>query len=361
MSINLKDANVIKCLSYNAHSSIGGSVEKFGEKYVTGLAKVAKKLDEYSKNDNKKDSKWEDNILSYSEGKADLNEVYSGWSGFKICESPSLPDYRFIFFQEAQEKYDKEIRLICVEKGKERQFVLGIIFSGSRYCDKDYKNYKDINKGKFTFEIDRKEITNIEKISGNSFIRANAEKESAIMFFAIPDTFVSCLLKNPSSICFRYKGEETYPVYLVTDDEDHNRWQTRYELEKEGLHPIINYEEWRKSKVEPIYRESQKWHNIDEHFIIEYIPQGWKSLYNDIKNGKIAEYVKSVDAFKEKFPLLAKYGFTKKKSIIFLVALIFSIMVFINEAMLGHDMPAFFLILVLLIGSVYAWLHRPKK
>ena len=130
MSINLKDSSVIKCLSYNAYSSIAGFGDKFADSVATGVAKIARKYGMDSDKNGGRNDKRIENVLSYSEEKADMREVYAGWSGFKICESPSRPEYRFIFFQEPVGNHSVNLRLICVEKGNDRNFVIGIIFNG---------------------------------------------------------------------------------------------------------------------------------------------------------------------------------------------------------------------------------------
>lgn len=78
-----------------------------------------------------------------------------------------------------------------------------------------------------------------------------------------------------------------------------------------------------------------------------------------ISEGKIAEYVKSSDSFNEEFPLLAKYGITKKRAIIYL-AIFVLLLAFIDDAANGHGTSAYIFIFLVFIG-VIAWIHRPKE
>lgn len=78
-----------------------------------------------------------------------------------------------------------------------------------------------------------------------------------------------------------------------------------------------------------------------------------------ISEGKIAEYVKSSDSFNEEFPLLAKYGITKKMAIIYL-AIFVLFLAFINDAENGYETSAYIFLFLVFIG-VIAWIHRPKE
>ncbi len=357
MSINLKDTNVIKCLSYNAYSSIAGFGDKFADSVATGVAKKARKYGMDSDKYGRRNDKWTENVLTYSKEKADMREVYSGWNGFSIFESPSCPEYRFAFFQDSIKHHNNILRLICVEKGEERKFVLGIIFDGinpDKNKDK-YKDYKDIYEGEFTFKINEKKISGIEKLSGDSIIWADANRNSAIILFSVPNTFVKNLVKKDSDLDISYRGKKTYTVYLGDDNE----WYSRSELEECGMYTVINYDEWRHNDAKPIYRKTEERYENDDNFSID-VPKEWESLYKEIAEGKIAEYVKSSDSFNEKFPLLAKYGITKKRAIIYLAILAFLLLAFINDAANGHGISAYIFLFLVFIG-VIAWIHRPKK
>ena len=363
MSIYLKDTNVIKCLSYNAYSSIAGFGDKFADSVATGVAKKARKYGMDSDKYGRRNDKWTENILSYSEEKADMREVYAGWSGFKICESPSCPEYRFVFFQEQVGEHSVNLRLICVEKGNDRSFVIGIIFNGVNPEEhKDaFKKYKDINAGVFSFEIGHKKIDNVEKLTGDSVIWADIKKDKAIMLFAVPDIFIKNLITKASSVSINYHGKKTYTVYLVEDEKGREKWYTDYELKEKGLETIVNYEEYNADRkhVEPIYRETQIRYDNDSFVRIE-VPKEWESLYKEVKEGKMVEYAKSVDVFNAKFPLLAKYGIGKKRAIIYLAILAFLLLAFINDAANGHGTSAYIFLFLVFIG-VIAWIHRPKK
>lgn len=78
-----------------------------------------------------------------------------------------------------------------------------------------------------------------------------------------------------------------------------------------------------------------------------------------ISEGKIAEYVKSSDSFNEEFPLLAKYGITKKMAIIYLGIFVL-FLAFINDAENGYETSAYIFLFLVFIG-VIAWIHRPKE
>lgn len=351
MSINLKDTNVIKCLSYNAYS------DKFNESVDIGMAKITRTFgldrDKYGR----RNDKWTENVLTYSKEKADMREVYSGWNGFSIFESPSCPEYRFAFFQDSKEHYNYILRLICVEKGEERKFVLGIIFDGIDPDKNRYKNrdYKDICKGEFTFKINEEKISGIEKLSGDSIIWADINRKSAIILFSVPNTFVKNLVKKDSDLYISYRGKKTYTIYLGDD----NKWYSLLELCECGMETIINYDEWRHNDAEPIYREEETRYENHDGFPFD-VPEEWESLYKEIAEGKIAEYVKSSDSFNEKFPLLAKYGITKKRAIIYLAIFAILLLSFINDATNGHGTSAYINIFLVFIG-VIAWIHRPKE
>lgn len=350
MSINLKDTNVIKCLSYNAYSSIAGFGDKFADSVATCVAKKARKYGLDSDKYGRRNDKWTENVLTYSKEKADMREVYSGWNGFSIFESPSCPEYRFAFFQDSIKDYENILRLICVEKGVERKFVLGIIFDGINPHD-----YKDIYEGEFTFKINEKKISGIGKLSGDSIIWADANRNSAIILFSVPNTFVKNLVKKDSDLYISYRGKKTYTVYLGDDNE----WYSLSELEECGMYTVINYDEWRHNDAEPIYRKTEiRYENYD--IISIDVPEEWESLYKEIAEGKIAEYVKSSYSFNEKFPLLAKYGITKKRAIIYLAIFALLFLAFINDAANGHGTSAYFFLFLAFIG-VIAWIHRPKE
>jgi len=363
MSINLKDTNVIKCLSYNAYSSIAGFGDKFADSVATGVAKKARKYGMDSDKYGRRNDKWTENVLTYSKEKADMREVYAGWSGFKICESPSCPEYRFIFFQEPVGNHSVNLRLICVEKGNDRNFVIGIIFDGVNPDEHKnaFENYEDINVGAFSFEIGHKKIDNVEKLTSDSVIWADIKKDEAIMLFAVPDIFIKNLTTKSSSVSINYHGKETYTVYLGEDEKGREKWYTYDELEEKGLKTIINYEEYNADRkhVEPIYRETKELYSNRGSVIID-VPKEWESLYKEITEGKIAEYVKSSDSFNAKFPLLAKYGIGKKRAIIYLAILAFLLLAFINDAANGHGTSAYIFLFLVFIG-VIAWIHRPKK
>ena len=349
MSINLKDTNVIKCLSYNAYSSIASFGDKFADSVDTGVAKIARKYGLDSDKYGRRNDKWTENVLTYSKEKADMREVYSGWNGFSIFESPYCHEYRFAFFQDSIKHDNNILRLICVEKGEERKFVLGIIFDEIN-PDKKYKDYKDICKSEFTFKINEKKISGIEKLSGDSIIWADANRNSAIILFSVPNTFVKNLVKKDSDLDISYRG---YTVYLGDD----NKWYSFLELSECGMQTIINYDEWLNNDAEQIYRKTEERYKNHDHFDV---PKEWESLYKEIAEGKIAEYVKSSYSFNEKFPLLAKYGITKKRAIIYLAIFAFQLLALFNDAANGHGTSAYIFIFLVFIG-VIAWIHRPKE
>ncbi|MBR6087736.1 MAG: hypothetical protein IKP84_07640 [Prevotella sp.] len=351
MSINLKDSNVIRCLSYNPHASMTGFSDKLADKIAAKTAKMVSNMG----NGTSAQDKSAEETLSYFEGFADIKEIYAGWNGFKICESQSCPDYRFVFFQEEEGGDEERIRLICVEKGVERRFVVGIIFDGNNRDEDTLKEYKDVCAGTFIFEVDEKEIGSIEKISGDSIIWADHYKKGVIILFSVPDSFVKNIVKSDSNIRIRYMGKKTYTIYLGDD----NNWYTRYELEREGMHTVINYEEWRENNAKPIWRETSVEH-ANKGYITFEAPDGWDSLYKEIKKGKMAEYAKSMETFKEKFPLLAQYGITKKRAIIYMAILCFLLLGFIDDAIKGHNVSAY-IVLFIVFGGVIMWLHKPKK
>ena len=363
MSINLKDANVIKCLSYNAHSEMMGFADNFADKIELGLAKKARKYgldrDRYGKKDERIEK-----VLSYSKEIADMKEVYAGWSGFRIFESPSCPDYRFIFFHEQVGEHSENLRLICVEKGSERKFVIGIIFNDINPDEHKnaFKNYKDINAGVFSFEVNHKKIEDVVKLTGDSIIWADIKNNKAIMLFAVPDLFIKNLTTKASSVSIRYHGKKTYTIYLAENEDGREEWYTYDELKEKGLETIINYEEYNadRKNVEPIYRKTQTRYVNDSIVRIDKTQKEWESLYNEIKEGKMAEYANGVDAFKAKFPLLAKHGVTKKKAIIYLAIFAFLFLALINDAINGHNVSAYIFIFILFIGVVLL-IHRPKK
>ena len=189
-------------------------------------------------------------------------------------------------------------------------------------------------------------------MSGDSIIWADANRNSAIILFSVPNTFVKNLVKKDSDLDIGYRG---YTAFLGDD----NKWYSFLELWECGMQTIINYDEWRHNDAEPIYREEETRYENHDGFPFD-VPEEWESLYKEIAEGKIAEYVKSSDSFNEKFPLLAKYGITKKRAIIYLAIFAILLLSFINDATNGHGTSAYINIFLVFIG-VIAWIHRPKE